>query len=177
MMNIVEGQAAVSQIVKRCIRDEMCEGGLLAEVNTFIPSYRNEDTIEEPAIWVYEDVTTVVDGEGRLSKQVTLQTPFEFVCLVYDEDDLEKSELKGKELAGKVAAAIGKNFRRVDDNGNQISSKPIIEGFYPYGAVDINEQSDMVVVTSVRIIIEYTVNWVISCINNNNNDNDGDNGD
>ena len=42
MMNIVEGLAAVSQIVKRCLRDEMCEGGLLEVVNTVIPSYRNE---------------------------------------------------------------------------------------------------------------------------------------
>lgn len=167
MMNIVEGSAAVSQILKRCIRDEMCEGGLLEEVNTFIPSYRNEEVIDEPAIWMYEDVTTVVEGEGRLSKQVQLRTPFEFVCLVYDEDDLEQSELKGKELAGKVAASIGKNFRRLDDNGNQINSKPILEGFYPMGAVDINEQSDEVVLTSVRIIIEYTVNWVISCMNTN----------
>lgn len=171
MMNIVEGLAAVSQIVKRCIRDEMCEGGLLEEVNTFIPSYREEEVIDEPAIWLYEDVTTVVEGDGRLSKQVKLRTPFEFVCLVYNEDDLEESELKGKELAGKVAAAIGKNFRRVDDNGNQISSKPVLEGFYPYGAVNINEQSDEIVVTSVRINIDYTVNWVISCINQNN---DGD---
>ena len=172
IMNMVDGLAAVSQIVKRCIREEMCEGGLLEEVNTFIPSFRNEEKIEEPAIWLYEDVTTVADGEGRLSKQITLRTPFEFVCLVYDEDDLEQSELKGKELAGKVAVAIGKNFRRFDVNGMQISSKPIIEGFHPYNAVDINEQSDSVVVTSVRIIIEYTVNWVISCINNNNNDGD-----
>ena len=169
MMNIIEGLTAVSQIVKRCIRDEMCEGGLLEEVNTFIPSYRNDDEIDEPAIWLYEDVTTVVDGDGALSKQVHLQTPFEFICLVYDEDDLENSEIKGKILAGKVAASIGKNFRRIDDNGNQLSSKPRIEGFYPMGAVDINEQSDQIVCTSVRIIFEYYVNWAISCENTNNN--------
>lgn len=173
MMNITEGLAAVSQIVKRCIRDEMCEGGLLEEVNTFIPSFRNDEAIDEPAIWMFEDVTSVVEGDGRLSKQIKLQTPFEFLCLVYDEDDLEESEIKGKILAGKVAAAIGKNFRRIDDAGNQISSKPILDGFRPYGAEDLNEQSDDIVVTSVRIIIEYTVNWVISC-NNNNNNNDGD---
>jgi len=172
MMNIIEGLAAVSQIVKRCIRDEMVENGLLEEVNTFITSHRNDDPIEEPAIWLHEYETTVVDGDGRLSKQIKLQTPFEFVCLVYDEDDLEKSELKGKELAGKVAAAIGKNFKRVDDKGNQIISKPILEGFYPYDAVDINEQSDSVVVTAVRITIEYTVNWIISCVNTNINDGD-----
>lgn len=168
-MNIIDGLGAVSQIVKRCIRDEMKPGGLLEDVNTFIPSYRKDEPIEEPAIWLFEHETTVVE-DGTLSKQVKLNTPFEFVCLVYDADDLEMSELKGKELAGRVAAAIGKNYRRIDDNGNQISSKPVLDGFYPIGAVDINESSDKTVVTSVRINIEYYVNWVISCMNKDNGD-------
>ena len=166
MMNIVDGLGAVSQIVKRCIREEMVQGGLLEDVETFIPSYRTDEPHEEPAIWLFEHETTVVE-DGRLSKQIKLQTPFEFVCIVYDEDSLEESELKGKNLAGRVAASIGKNFRRMDDEGNQISSKPVLEGFYPYGTVEIDERSDKTVITSVRITIEYTVNWVISCKNNN----------
>lgn len=169
-MNIVDGLAAVSQIVKRCIREEMVPGGLLEEVETFIPSYQNDAPIEEPAIWLFEHETLPVGDEGRLSKNITLRTPFEFVCLVYNSDSLEESELKGKELAGKVAASIGKNFRRTDDKGNQLSSKPILDGFYPMGTVSINDSSDLAVLTSVKIIIEYNVNWVISCMNNNNGD-------
>lgn len=174
-MNIVDGLAAVSQIVKRCIREEMVSGGLLEEVETFIPAYQNDEPIEEPAIWLFEHETLPVENEGRLSRNMTLRTPFEFVCLVYNSDSLEESELKGKELAGKVAASIGKNFTRVDDNGNRISSKPILDGFYPMGTVSINDSSDRAVITSVKIIIEYNVDWVISCINKNNNNDDGDN--
>lgn len=167
MMDMVSGLAAVSQIVKRCIRTEMEEGGILEDVETFIPAYRKDEDVIEPAIWLYEHETSVIDDTGRLSKQVKLRTPFEFACLVYDEDDLEESELKGKELAGKVAVAIGRNWNRADDDGNQINAKPVLEGFYPYGAVSINEASDSAVVTSVIINIEYIVNWVISCTDTN----------
>lgn len=171
MMDIIDGFPAVSQIVKRCIREEMVKDGLLEDVNTFIPSYRNEGPVEEPAIWLFEQQTTVVEGDGRLSKTLKLRTPFEFACLVYDGESLEESELKGKELAGRVAASIGKNFTRADDKGNPISAKPIFDSLNPIGAVEINEQSDMAVVTSVTIIVEFTVNWVISCIKKNGDNN------
>lgn len=161
-MNIVEGLSTVSQIMKKCITDEMVEGGLLEEVESFVPSYRMDEPMEEPCIWLFEHETTVVE-EGTLSKVIELQTPFEFVCTVYDENSHEESELKGKELAGKVAAAIGKNFNRINLDGHQLSSKPVLETIYPVGTVDVDEKDDYAVATSVRINIRYHVNWVISC--------------
>lgn len=161
-MDIVEGLSTVSQIVKRCITEEMVEGGILEEVETFVPSYRLDEPMEEPCIWLFEHETTTVE-DGTLSKVIELQTPFEFVCVVYDEDSLEESELKGKELAGKVAVAIGKNFNRINVDGNQLSSKPVLDAIYPVGTVDVDEKDDHAVATSIRLNLRYHVTWAISC--------------
>ena len=170
-MNLVDGISAVSEIVKRCITSEMVEDGILEDVKTFVPSFRLDEPFEEPVVWLFEHETTVVPGgNGALSKQVFLQTPFELVCCVYDETDMEISEIKGKDLAGRVATAIGKNYNRITVNGNQLSSKPIIQSIAPVGAVSVEDTSDEVVLTSVTIILQYYVNWWICCANNNNND-------
>ena len=45
-MNIVDGPAKVTQLIKDCITLEMVEDGILEDVNTFIPSYRFDEEIE-----------------------------------------------------------------------------------------------------------------------------------
>ena len=160
MMNIVTGPAKVTQLIKDCISSEMVEGGLLEEVNSFIPSYRFDEEIEEPFIGLFEQETTPL-GEGSLSHKLELQTPFEFICVVFDEEDLEQSEIKGKELAGKVAASIAKNFTRKDKDGHSVPiKKPIIGAIYPVGTVSVIDKSEEAVATSVRIIINYYVDWM-----------------
>ena len=164
-MNIIEGPAYVTQLMKECITAEMVEDGLLEDVNTFIPSYRFDEEIEEPAIGLFEHETTPV-MEGTLSHKIEMQTPFEFVCIVYDDEDIEQSEIKGKNLAGRVAASIAKNFTRVTVEGHSVPIlKPVIETMYPVGTVEVQGKSDEAVATSVRIRINYYVDWLI-CMKN-----------
>lgn len=160
-MNIIEGPAKVTQLMKDCITSEMVEGGLLQEVNTFVPSYKFDEEIEEPAIGLFEQETTPVI-DGTLSHKIELQTPFEFICIVYDDEDIEQSEMKGKELAGRVAASIARNFRRVDSEGNRVPIlKPTIEAIYPVGTVEVQDKGEEAVATSVRIRINYYVDWLV----------------
>lgn len=167
MLNIVKGPEAVTKLVKKCITKEMTEDGLLHDVETFVPSYRLDEKFEEPAIWLFEQETTIKDGKnGALSHQLLLQTPFEFVCVVYDEDDIEQSEIKGKNLAGRVAASIAKNFSRKNEDNEWIATKPVLEAIYPVGTVAVDEKDEKAVATSVRIIFEYYVDWKICCKQN-----------
>lgn len=180
-MNIISSQELITTRIKECIRSEMTPEGLLSDVETFIPSYRMEEEMEEPLIWLFEHPTTIAnDKSGALSQKMYLQTPYEFVCLVYDEDDIEESEMKGKNLASRVSASILKNYLKIDSD--RIISKIEFETLYPVGEVSIRNKSDKAPATSVRIIAKYWIDWMNCCKrknnenneNNENNDNDGD---
>lgn len=175
MLNIVKGPEAITTLVKKCITNEMNSEGLLSDVETFVPSYRLDEKFEEPCVWLFEQETTIADGRsGTLSHKLLLQTPFEFVCVVYDGEDIEQSEIKGKNLAGRVAASIARNFSRIDGAKNFIAAKPKLEAIYPVGQVQIEDKDEKAVATSVRIIFEYYVDWAICCKYKNNNNDDGD---
>ena len=166
-MNIIRGPAAVTQMVKDCINAEITQDGLLSDVETFIPAYRYEEEYEEPVIWMYEHETTVADGRvGALSKKQLLQTPYEFFCVVYDEDGIEQSEIRGKDLATRVAASIIKNAKRKDEQNTWVFNRLLFDSLYPSGTVDIVEKSERAVVTSIKIVIEYFIDWTICCSRN-----------
>lgn len=155
---ITEGPAAVTQMVKDCIRQEMQPEGLLSDVVTFVPAYLYEEEYEEPLVWIYEHETTGVDGNGTLFHKQLLQTPFEFFCVVYDED-LEQSEILGKDLATRVAAAIKKNIMRNGEDDSYIFDKVLFDHLYPSGTVDVVEKGDRAVTTSIKLTIQYYVDW------------------
>ena len=87
-----------------------------------------------------------------------MQTPFEFFCVVYDED-LEQSEILGKDLATRVAAAIKKNIMRNGEDDSYIFDKVLFDHLYPSGTVDVVEKGDRAVTTSIKITIQYYVDW------------------
>lgn len=172
-MNIISSQEIITTRIKECINAEMNPDGLLADVETFIPSYRMEEEMEEPCIWLFEHPTTLADDKvGALSQKLKLQTPYEFVCVVYDEEDIEQSEMLGKNLASRVAASIAKNSKQL--NEDRLISKIKFDALYPVGEVTIQNKSDKAPATSVRIIVQYYIDWMNCCRKNNNENNDGD---
>ena len=147
-MNIINSQELVTTRIKECIYSEMNSEGLLHDVETFIPSYRMDEPMEEPCVWLFEHPTTVADDKkGLLGGKLYLQTPFEFVCIVYDEDDIEQSEMAGKNLASRVARSIIKNSVKLN----------------PVGEVTIKNKSNKAPATSVRIIVKYYIDWMNCC--------------
>lgn len=165
-MNIISSQELVTMRIKEYIRAEMNPKGLLHDVETFIPSYRMNEPMEEPCVWLFEHPTTIADNKsGALSQKLKLQTPYEFVCIVYDEDDIEESEMLGKNLAGRVAASIAKNHIKL--NSDRIINKIEFETLYPVGEVKIKNKSNKAPATSVRIIAKYYIDWMNCCKKNN----------
>ena len=158
MIMITEGPAAVTQMVKDCINQEICPEGLLSDVITFVPAYLYEEEYEEPLIWMYEHETTGVDGNGTLFHKQLLQTPYEFFCVVYDED-LEQSEILGKDLATRVAAAIKKNIMRNGEDDSYIFDRIMFDHLYPAGTVDVVEKSDRAITTTIKLTLQYYVDW------------------
>ena len=60
-----------------------------------------EDGIEEPAIWIVQH-PTIAEEKVNLSQKLRLRSPFEFVCIEYDNDP-EIAEIKSQNLATRCA--------------------------------------------------------------------------
>lgn len=155
---MIGGPIAVTQMIKDCITNEMNPEGLLKDVESFVPAYRYEEEFEEPLIWLNETKTTGVDGNGTLFNKQLLQTSYEFYCTVYDED-IEQSEILSKNLALRVAAAIKKNVLGEWDNDSYLYNKLLFDELSPSGIVEIVEKSDRAVTASIKITIQYYVDW------------------
>ena len=77
MVNIITGFEKINTIIKACITTEMTQDGLLSDVETFVNTYYNEGSVEEPVVWITQHPTTVSKG-ADISKTLLLKTPFEF---------------------------------------------------------------------------------------------------
>lgn len=158
-MNLVESVSEISEKIKECIKNEICENGLLSDVETFIPSYRMDEPMDIPAVWLFEHPTTeIVQKQGKLSSKIYLQTPFEFVCLVY-EDDLEEAERLGKDLASRVGSSIMKHGLKLK-NGERIIHNIVFKSLYPVGEVQIEGKTKKTPATSIVFEIRYYVDWL-----------------
>ena len=139
-MNIIKGPAEVTRMIKKCINQEITPEGLLRCVTTFVPSYRMEEELEEPLIWLFEHETTVADGKsGRLSRKLLLTTPYEF---------------------------IGKNISRLNEDNNVILENLKFDALYPVGTVQVAGKSNKAPATSIRLNVEYYVDWAMCCQRN-----------
>lgn len=164
--------------MKECIEREMNSEGILSDVETFIPIFHHESTVEEPVIWMTQHPTHA-EKQIDISKQVVLITPFEFDCAVY-KSELEDAELASQNLATRVILAITKNFKCVQKDivGGRIIKKIGLETYYPVGDVEIKGKSDRVPGTGVVLNVVHVVNWDVCCKQlENNNDNQNNQGD
>jgi hypothetical protein len=175
-MNIVDSFESIYAIMTGCIEKEMVQDGILSDVETFIPIFHNESTVEEPVIWMTQHPTHA-EKQADISRQVELITPFEFDCAVY-KSELEEAELASQNLATRVILAITKNFTCVQKEvvGRRIIKKIGLETYYPVGTVEIKGKSDRVPATGVVLNVIHVVNWVVCCkqLENTNNDNNDD---
>ena len=164
-VNIVDGFENINLIMKQCIQNEMESGGLLEDVETFIPIYHNEAGVEEPCIWMTQHPTTVDKG-ADISDTLHLKTPFEFDCVVY-ESDLEDAELAGQNLANRVILSIVRNWLTAQSEvlGKRIIRRIELETYYPVGQVAIQGKSDHVPATGVILNVIHVVNWKQCCKN------------
>lgn len=159
--NITTVMETISNTVYNMIQDEIHDEGILSDVETLITSYQH-DNLEEPLVWIHE-LETKPYKEEALADKMMLRTPFEFICVVYD-DDTELAEKKSKNLASRIVAAILKNYRRrVADDLTFVKIE--LNTFYPVGELPVENKQDVVPVTGVQVDFIYRVDW-LHCIRN-----------
>ena len=158
-LTLVESASQIKEKIKQCIEQEIVPNGLLEDVETFIPSYRIDEPMNEPAVWLFEHPTTEAENKkGKLSSKIYLTTTYEFVCIVYD-DDIEKAENMGKDLATRVGSAIMKNAIR-NNVGERLINNVKFKALYPTGELQIEGKTNQTPATSIVFDVEYIVDWL-----------------
>lgn len=163
MTSLITGLESVTKAIKTCIRNENVNGGLLEDVEDIITVYNNEDGVEEPAVWMVQHPTIAVNNVN-LSQRLTLESPFEFVCIEYDEDP-EKAEEKSQNLATRVALSVLKNYKTAQSSLGYDNTIRKIEfnTYRPVGEISVVGKSDKVPVTGIILNVIHDVNWMNCC--------------
>ena len=158
----------VTEIIKKCVYSEHTEDGLLHDVKTIIPVYHNEYGIEEPCIWITQHPSfSKEDNKRNISKTMTLITPFQFTCVEWDKDP-EIAELKGQNLATRVAICVQRNYLKIQKElGCSRTIRHIdFNSYLPNGEVPIEGRSEKVPCTAIILDVVHDVNWN-NCIKKN----------
>lgn len=164
-VNIQTGLENVQLIMKTCIESEICENGLLEDVESFFTIYNDEDHVEEPVIWMYQHETRA-GRQADISNTMDLTIPFQFNCSVY-EPELEDANTATQNLATRVILAILKNWQTVQSEIMQgrLIKNITLETFYPLGTIDVNNKSERLPVIGVLLNVNVIVNWKMCCKN------------
>jgi len=159
-VSIITGFEKINTIINGCITNEMVENGLLEDVETFINTYYNEGTVEEPVVWITQHPTTV-ERNADISKTALLKTPFEFDCGVY-EVEIEDANISSQNLCNRVIVSILKNWQTVQATelpGQRMIRNIELDTYSPMGYVDVEGKSDKVPVTGVILNVYHIINW------------------
>ena len=168
-VNIISGFENLYKIMKGSITAEMTSGGLLEDVETFIPVYLEEEHVEEPVIWMYQLETTPLKG-ADLSRTMDLTTPFQFNCAIY-ESDIEDANTNTQNLACRVVLSILKNWQTVQNDLNlpRHILNITLDRYYPLGTIQVNGKSERLPVIGVRLNVNHRINWLQCCRTTNEN--------
>ena len=159
-VNIKTGFEKLDQIMNCCITTEMSEGGLLEDVETFVNTYYEEGSVDEPVVWMTQHPTTAT-RQADISQTMELVTPFEFDCGVYDVE-IEDANRLSQNLANRVILSVLKNWQTAQ--AQALTNKRMIKNitldrYSPLGYVDVKGKSDKVPVTGVILNVHHIVNW------------------
>jgi hypothetical protein len=163
-VNIVTGFEKINEIIHTCITREITDGGLLSDVESFVNTYYDEGSVDEPVVWVTQHPTTA-DRQADISQTMTLITPFEFDCGIYDVD-LDTADMESQNLAGRVILSILRNWQTVQSEilpGQRMITNITLETYSPVGYVDVKGKSDKVPVTGVVLNVHHIINWKMCC--------------
>lgn len=169
-VNILTGFEKINEIINECITREITTGGLLEDVETFVNTYYEEGSIDEPVIWITQHPTTA-NRQADISQTMELTTPFEFDCGVYD-NDIEDANMQSQNLANRVILSVLRNWQTVQAEelpGQRMIKNITLNRYSPLGYVNVKGKSDRVPVTGVVLDVNHIVNWSLCCKQLNNN--------
>ena len=169
-VNILTGFEKINQIINESIQRELTTNGLLSDVETFVNTYYEEGSIDEPVIWITQHPTTA-NRQADISQTMELTTPFEFDCGVYD-NDIEDANMQSQNLANRVILSVLRNWQTVQAEllpGQRMIKNITLNRYSPLGYVNVKGKSDRVPVTGVVLDVNHIVNWSLCCKQLNNN--------
>ena len=163
VINLITGLESVTETIKCCLKTENVENGLLEDVEDIITVYNNEEGVETPGVWMVQHPTTPVDRVD-LRQQLTLNSPFEFVCIEYDEDP-ETAEKKSQNLATRVALSVLKNYQNVQWQlyNTRTITKIEFDTYRPVGEISVQGKSEKVPVTGIILDVIHIIDWNNCC--------------
>lgn len=156
------------------IHKEICEDGLLEEVERFIPTYRSHLEIDGTTVWVYkQDWTTSEDQTMSLGTNTTtvIDYPFE-VAIVVQRPDIRRADKKAIQLQSKVITSIMKNyypniFRDLQEDPREAQGTlhGVIENItvdtgYNDGSLEAINQEEDVVIKGVLFTLRVSIDWM-----------------
>ena len=139
-------------------------------METFVNTYYEEGSIDEPVIWITQHPTTA-NRQADISQTMELTTPFEFDCGVYD-NDIEDANMQSQNLANRVILSVLRNWQTVQAEtlpGQRMIKNITLNRYSPLGYVNVKGKSDRVPVTGVVLDVNHIVNWSLCCKQLNNN--------
>ena len=163
-VNILTGFEKINEIINECITREITTDGLLEDVETFVNTYYEEGSIDEPVIWITQHPTTA-NRQADISQTMELTTPFEFDCGVYD-NDIEDANMQSQNLANRVILSVLRNWQTVQAEtlpGQRMIKNITLNRYSPLGYVNVKGKSDRVPVTGVVLDVNHIVNWSLCC--------------
>ena len=169
-VNILTGFEKINEIITECINREITTDGLLEDVETFVNTYYEEGSIDEPVIWITQHPTTA-GRQADISQTMELTTPFEFDCGIYD-NDIEDANMQSQNLANRVILSVLRNWQTVQEEtlpGQRMIKNITLNRYSPLGYVNVKGKSDRVPVTGVVLDVNHIVNWSLCCKQLNNN--------
>lgn len=163
MTNLIRGLESITETIKTCLKNENIPGGLLEDVEDIILVYNNETGVETPGVWMVQHPTTPVD-KVNLNQQLTLNSPFEFVCIEYDEDP-ETAEQLSQNLATRVALSVLKNYQKVQWElyNTRTITRIEFDTYRPVGEISVVNKSEKVPVTGIILDVIHIIDWNNCC--------------
>lgn len=154
----------IPQKFNEWITSEICEGGLLEEIDQYCTTYRTAGSVQSYEIWVKKEDWSI-DSENssftRGDSYLVIDYPFT-VAIIVDMIDEETSEDKAIQLQAKTIMSILKNYNPLifdsQDDGF-INYFSINEG-YNDGSLEALNREDDVIIKGFNISFSITIDWL-----------------
>lgn len=178
----------ISNYIKDCIGKEVNPDGLLHDIKSYKTIYRDDLTLNTPAVWLYMDTWEPTKEQivNRSNTRIEIAFPVEVACITHKKT-LAKSDEQATSIQARIIESFIKNWKRKIDDENHI----ICNGFnllygYTDGNIPAVSQRETVTIKGVLIEFKFSFDWM-RCIhlynkekeneeitNNENNDNEND---
>lgn len=152
----------IPQKFSEWITSEICENGLLEEIDQYCQTFRTEGSVLSYEIWVKKEDWRI-EGQTftRGGTFATIEYPFT-VAIIVDMTDEETSENKAIQLQAKTIMSIMKNytptiFDSIDDGF--INYFTITDG-YNDGSLNAINREDDVIIKGFYISFNIDIHWL-----------------